>query len=88
MGLVSVPLAREARDEAHTLGVPEARFAAEGGEDYELLVTLPESFAAADAFARDCGIPLTRIGEAAPGSGVEFVSAGRPVELRGFSHFG
>jgi thiamine-monophosphate kinase len=83
-----VPLGREARDEALTLGLPEAQFVAEGGEDYELLVSLPESFAAAEAFARDCGIPLTRIGEAAPGSGVEFVSAGLPIELRGFSHFG
>jgi thiamine-monophosphate kinase len=86
--LDSLPLAEQVRNEALTLGVSAAQFAAEGGEDYELLVSLPESFAAADAFARDCGIPLTRIGEAAPGSGVKFVAAGQPIELRGFSHFG
>ena len=86
--LDSLPLAREVRHEALTLGVPDAQFAAEGGEDYELLVSLPASFAAADAFARECGIPLTRIGEAAAGSGVEFVSAGQPIELSGFNHFG
>jgi thiamine-monophosphate kinase len=86
--LDSLPLAEQVRSEALALGVPDAQFAAEGGEDYELLVSLPESFAAADAFARDCGIPLTRIGEAARGSGVEFVSAGRSIDLHGFSHFG
>ena len=86
--LDSLPLAEQVRNEALALGVPEARFAAEGGEDYELLVSLPETFAAADVFARDCGIPLTRIGEAAPGSGVNFVSAGLHIELHGFSHFG
>ncbi len=86
--LDSLPVAEEVRHEALTLGMTEPRFAAEGGEDYELLVTLPERFAAADAFARDCGIPLTRIGVATPGSGVKFILGGQPMELRGFSHFG
>ena len=86
--LDSLPLAEEVRHEALLVGMPEAHFAAEGGEDYELLVALPGSFAAADAFVRDCGIPLTHIGEAASGSGVKFLLAGTPVELRGFSHFG
>jgi thiamine-monophosphate kinase len=86
--LESIPVAQEVKREALTLGVRDTQFAAEGGEDYELLVSLPESFASADAFARDCGIPLTRIGAAAPGSGVEFIVAGKPIELRGFSHFG
>jgi thiamine-monophosphate kinase len=88
INLDSLPLAEQVRSEALALGVSEAQFAAEGGEDYELLVSLPESFAAADAFARDCGIPLTRIGEAARGNGVEFVLAGRSIDLHGFSHFG
>jgi thiamine-monophosphate kinase len=86
--LDSLPVAEEVRHEAVTLGVTEPRFAAEGGEDYELLVSLPERFAAADAFARDCGIPLTRIGVASRGTGVKFMSAGQPTELRGFNHFG
>jgi thiamine-monophosphate kinase len=86
--LDALPLAEQVKNEALTLRVPDAQFAAEGGEDYELLVSLPESFVAADAFARDCGIPLTRIGDAAPGSGVEFILAGRSIDLSGFSHFG
>jgi thiamine-monophosphate kinase len=84
----SLPIDEEVRHETLTLGISDGQFAAEGGEDYELLVSLPSSFAAADAFARDCGIPLTRIGATAPGSGVHFVTAGKPIELRGFSHFG
>jgi thiamine-monophosphate kinase len=83
-----IPVAEEAKHEALGLSIPAARFAAEGGEDYELLVSLPNGFAAADVFARECGIPLTHIGEATAGSGVRFLLSGRPVELRGFSHFG
>jgi thiamine-monophosphate kinase len=83
-----LPVAPEVRHEARMLGIPDGQFAAEGGEDYELLVSMPESFAAADAFASDCGIPITRIGATAPGSGVQFISAGKPIELHGFSHFG
>ncbi len=86
--LDSLPIAEEVRDEALTLGIPASQFAAEGGEDYELLVSLPESFSAAEAFVRDCGIQLTHIGDAGPGTGVEFVSGGQSIELGGFSHFG
>jgi len=83
-----IPLAPESNEEAARLGVTPQQFAAEGGEDYELLVALPARFAAGDAFARECGIPLTRIGSSVPGSGVVFRLAGRPLELRGFNHFG
>jgi thiamine-monophosphate kinase len=86
--LDALPVAEDVRDEARTLGMSDGQFAAEGGEDYELLVSLPASFAAAEAFSRDCGIPLTRIGATAPGSGVQFISGGKPVELHGFNHFG
>lgn len=85
--LDSLPVSEEVRHEALRLGVPAAQFAAEGGEDYELLVSLPGSFSAAAEFTRDCGVPLTHIGDVAQGKGVEFVSAGRSIELRGFSHF-
>lgn len=86
--LDSVPVAEGVSNEALKLGMADTRFAAEGGEDYELLVSLPGGFAAADAFVRDCGIPLTHIGASAAGSGVEFTSSGRRIELHGFSHFG
>jgi thiamine-monophosphate kinase len=67
-------------------GEPFASFAAVGGEDYELLVTLPPAFAA----ARDCepaaGVVLTRIGEVVAGSGVEATLHGAVVAPAGFQH--
>ncbi|HJR16738.1 MAG TPA: thiamine-phosphate kinase, partial [Gemmatimonadales bacterium] len=86
--LGSLPVAAEAQDEARKLGVSPGQFAAEGGEDYELLTALPAGFGAADAFRRECGIPLTPIGEAVSGSGVRFLLSGHPIELHGFNHFG
>jgi len=70
---------------------PEARatFAAAGGEDYELLAAMPDRFGAADAsaFARDCGLPLTRIGRIRDGAGVALLLDGAPVEITGYDHF-
>ena len=86
--LDAIPVAPEAQEEARLLGIPAQRFAAEGGEDFELLVALPDHFDGAEAFVRECGMPLTRIGAAAQGSGVSFRLSGRPIELRGFNHFG
>jgi thiamine-monophosphate kinase len=60
--------------------------AAVGGEDYELLVTMPASFAS----ARDCepaaGVVLTRIGQVVAGEGVRVTLAGEPRVLHGFRH--
>ena len=86
--LNAIPVATEVTEEAARLGVPRERFAAEGGEDYELLVALPSRFDAMDLFVRECGIPLTRIGLATKGSGVLFRLDGQPLELHGFNHFG
>jgi thiamine-monophosphate kinase len=85
--LDSIPLAAEVEEEAKRLGVTPQQFAAEGGEDYELLVALPARFVAGDAFVQDCGIPLTRIGSVVAGSGVRFRLSGRDIELHGFNHF-
>ncbi|MBX3147525.1 MAG: thiamine-phosphate kinase [Gemmatimonadales bacterium] len=60
-------------------------FAAVGGEDYELLVTLPLGFDAAGGLPDH--LPLTRIGRVMAGSGVSLRLAGRPVRLDGFDHF-
>jgi len=87
INLDCLPVAAEAAHEAQQLGIPAQRFAAEGGEDYELLAALPAGFAAADDFVRDCGLPLTPVGEAATGSGVRFLLSGHPIELHGFNHF-
>lgn len=65
--------------------------AARSGEEYELVITAPESLDA-PAFAREFGVPLTRIGRVeAPASGAMIVEArrhGERVELpRGHDHF-
>jgi len=70
-------------------GVQAQCFAAEGGEDYELLVALPPEFGAAEAHdcQRECGTVLTRIGEVDAGHAVRFTLVGVPQELEGFDHF-
>ncbi len=85
--LNSIPLAPEAHQEAARLGLAPQQFAAEGGEDYELLVAMPPEFAAREAFANDCGTILTPVGSVVPGSGVRFQLAGHTIELHGFDHF-
>jgi len=65
-------------------GPDRALFAAAGGEDYELLVTLPGSLSAAEA----AGVSLTRIGTVKSGQGVQLLRDGRAVELpSSYNHF-
>jgi thiamine-monophosphate kinase len=87
--LDQLPVAPDAVPEARRLDLPVQQFAAEGGEDFELLVALPAEFGSADAlaFQRDCGIALTRVGEVEQGSGVHATLGGRQVMLAGFDHF-
>jgi thiamine-monophosphate kinase len=84
-----LPLAPDVVAEARRLSIPPQQFAAEGGEDYELLVALPPAFGSADAmeFQRECGIALTHVGEVVQGSGVRAMLAGQQVVLTGFDHF-
>ena len=66
------------------------RAAARSGEEYELLVALPQRFGERDArtFRRATGLPLTRIGRCVAGRGVRMTDHGRPVTLpRSFDHF-
>lgn len=63
-----------------------AAFAAVGGEDYELLVTLPPDFGAVRECEPAAGVPLTRIGEVVAGAGVEATLHGVTVALAGFQH--
>jgi thiamine-monophosphate kinase len=85
--LDALPIAAEALAQARQLDTPVQHFAAEGGEDYELLVALPREFDDASGFTRACGLPLTLIGVVAEGSGVRFLMSGAPVELQGYNHF-
>ncbi|MGH7511992.1 MAG: thiamine-phosphate kinase [Gemmatimonadales bacterium] len=84
-----VPVAPPALSEARRLGLPAQRFAAESGEEYELLVALPEGFGQDDALAlRDAvGLTLTRVGRVALGAGMQAELAGAAVTLVGYDHF-
>lgn len=68
---------------ASAAGEAPAAFAAQGGEDYELLATLPPG-----ADPAGCPAPLSRIGRVEAGAGVHLRLDGRELELRGFDHFG
>jgi thiamine-monophosphate kinase len=86
--LETLPIAAGVAAEAERLGISPGEFAAESGEDYELLVALPSRFDGADAFVQECGIGLTRIGTVGEGSRARFLSAGKEIGLKGFDHFG
>jgi thiamine-monophosphate kinase len=88
INLDQVPVAPEAKDAARRAGTSSHVFAAESGEEFELLVALPAEFDQADAFTRECALPLTTIGRVERGSGLHVVSEGQPVSLTGFNHFG
>ena len=83
-----VPVAAEVREEAARLNQSPQHFAAEGGEDFELLVALPPEFRGAHEFTSVCHLPLTQVGTVETGQGVRFILDGRPVALKGFDHFG
>ncbi|HZN98687.1 MAG TPA: thiamine-phosphate kinase [Gemmatimonadales bacterium] len=83
-----VPVAPEVEPEARRLGLSPQQFAAEGGEDFELLVAMPPEFDGAALFARECELGLTQVGRVLAGSGARFLQHGRSVALKGFNHFG
>jgi thiamine-monophosphate kinase len=89
LSLEAVPVAPAAIAEARLLDLPVQQFAAEGGEDFELLVALPPEFGAAEvrAFEGACRLALTRVGTVERGSGVRAELAGRRLQLRGYDHF-
>jgi len=81
--LGALPLAPGVEEVAQAAGRAAPELAATGGEDYELLFTLPaerwEQAAAA------CELPLSRLGRVVAGEGLSF--AGIPAErLRGYEH--
>jgi thiamine-monophosphate kinase len=89
LSLETAPVAAAAIAEARRMAVPVQQFAAEGGDDYELLVALPPEFGEADtrAFESATGVALTRVGVIERGSGVRAELLGRALELRGYDHF-
>lgn len=86
----SVPLSDAAA--AVCAAAPERRATAlTGGDDYELLFTVPSDRAAeVDALAAELALPLTRIGRMTEGAALRVLdAAGRPLDLaaRGWTHF-
>lgn len=91
---VEVDLSRIPRhpgvDQASALAGERAEvFAARGGEDYELLVTLPSSFGESDctAFQAANRLRLTRIGDVSEGAGARLLLEGAEVPVVGYDHF-
>lgn len=85
-----VPLSKAARKVA--AATPRWRAAyLTGGDDYEILSTVPPAGAAAyEAEAAAAGVPVTAIGEIAAGDGVRVLDAeGRPMTFKrtGYDHF-
>jgi thiamine-monophosphate kinase len=90
--LARVPVAAALRAGAETLGVDALALALGGGEDYELLATLPPEAVGPARAALDerFGVPLAEIGRIVEGSGLVAVDAdGReaPLEPVGWDHF-
>ncbi len=80
--LDGVPLGAGVAAEAKRTGKSSEAYAAEGGEDYELLVALPS-----DAAPPLLDVKLTPIGRLVAGDEVRFTQQGIPVTLQGFQHF-
>jgi thiamine-monophosphate kinase len=89
LSLETVPVAGSAIAEARRTDLSVQQFAAEGGDDYELLVALPPDFGEAEvrAFESATGIALTRVGVVERGRGVRAELLGRVLELHGYDHF-
>ncbi|MGH7579936.1 MAG: thiamine-phosphate kinase [Gemmatimonadales bacterium] len=89
LALEAVPVAAAAIAEARRLDLPVQQFAAEGGEDFELLAALPPEFGPAEvrAFEGACHLALSRVGTVERGGGVRAELAGRRIELHGYDHF-
>ena len=81
-----LPVAGDTREFLESLGHDPMILAATGGEDYELLISAPETIL--DALAEGVDVPITTIGEVTDGADVVFRRGGEPVEdLSGWDHF-
>lgn len=92
VALASVPVAEALTTGADRLGVDARTLAISGGEDYELLATMPaRAIEAARAELREAfGVRLSDIGEIREGSGVIAVDASggeSPLRPSGWDHF-
>jgi thiamine-monophosphate kinase len=84
--LERVPIHPAVHAAAAAAGEDPAAFAAVGGEDYELLVTLPNGFSGGAACLAATGVPLTRVGLVRRDAGVVATLMGRVVNIAGYQH--
>lgn len=92
VSLPDVPVAPALRTMSEALGVDPLELALGGGEDYELLATLPPGAvdAAREELAGSSGVSLSEIGDIIEGDGCTAVDAEgreRALEPRGWDHF-
>ncbi len=81
--LGALPLAAGVEEVAEAAGRQASELAATGGEDYELLFTLPAT--RWDEAADACDLPLSRLGRVVAGEGLSLAGAGS-AGLRGYEH--
>jgi len=89
--LDDVPVARPLAGLRDAFGLDPLELALSGGEDYELLATLPAGATAGPKMRARFGTALTEIGEIREGEGLVAVEPGGaelPLEAKGWDHFG
>lgn len=84
--LERLPLHSAVARAADLVGESPGEFAAAGGEDYELLLTMPQEFSAAAQFNEEQGIALTQIGNVSSGGTACLTLRGQNLQVEGFRH--
>ncbi len=86
IALDALPVHPTVLEVAPLLDQAPAVFAGLGGEDYELLVTLPGGWRGAEDFVADTGTRITRIGELVEAPGLQLTLHGEAIILPGYTH--
>ena len=85
--LTHLPLAPGVREVAHEAGLDPLELAAGGGDDYELLLTAPESKRTEiERAADEAAAPVTWLGRAEAGTGVVLRTPAGVLDVRGYEH--
>ena len=84
--IACIPLAPAVPVVASRYADDPATYGAAGGEDYELLFTMPADFDDAEECMTTTGVPVTRIGMVSAGAGSVMTRAGVIVEVPTFRH--
>jgi thiamine-monophosphate kinase len=84
-----LPMLPEVASEAAAVGLEPEVFAAQGGEDYQLLVCLPPAFTLDDGerCLAETGTRLSRIGQVHAGEGTRLTLDGHSIVVQSYDHF-